>query len=274
MGAEESLHEGNLDDALHQLQERVRQDPANVNHRIFLFQLLAVMGAWDRALNQLNVAGDLDDSTLAMVQTYREALRCEALRAEVFAGRRSPLVFGEPERWIALAIEAQRLTAVGEYEESQTLRGQALEQAPACPGTVDGEPFQWIADGDTRLGPLLEAIVNGHYYWIPVHHIRTLQIEPPEDLRDLVWIPAHFTWANGGESVALIPSRYPGSEASGDARIRLGRRTEWEEQPGGVYLGLGQRMLATDAGEYSLLDVREISLEPSGEPPESPPAVA
>jgi hypothetical protein len=35
-----------------------------------------------------------------------------------------------------------------------------------------------------------------------------------EDLRDVVWMPAHLQFENGGESVALIPTRYPGSAAS------------------------------------------------------------
>lgn len=61
-------------------QAEVRKAPADAKRRVFLFQLLAVMGDWDRALNQLNVAGELDSGTLAMVSTYREALRCEVLR--------------------------------------------------------------------------------------------------------------------------------------------------------------------------------------------------
>ena len=44
--------------------------------------------------------------------------------------------------------------------------------------------------------------------------------------------------------------------------IRLARRTEWIEQPGGVYFGLGQRVLATDRGEKALMDLREIVLNP------------
>ena len=39
-----------------------------------------------------------------------------------------------------------------------------------------------------------------------------ITIDEPEDLRDVVWMPAHFQFDNGGESVALIPTRYPGSE--------------------------------------------------------------
>ncbi|MFZ1860706.1 MAG: tetratricopeptide repeat protein, partial [Candidatus Competibacter sp.] len=111
MQAEQSLREGRLQDALTELQAQVRKEPANPRYRIFLFQLLAVRGQWERALNQLNVVGEMDATSLPMVQTYREAIRCELLRAEVFAGRRSPLVFGDPEPWVALLLDALRLTA-------------------------------------------------------------------------------------------------------------------------------------------------------------------
>jgi type VI secretion system protein ImpE len=58
----------------------------------------------------------------------------------------------------------------------------------------------------------------------------------------------------------LIPSRYPASEASADPIIRLGRKTEWRELAPDTFVGLGQRMWATDAGEYPMLDTREIKL--------------
>jgi type VI secretion system protein ImpE len=264
MLSEESLREGDLDGTLRQLQDQVRKAPADPKLRVFLFQLLSVMGQWDRAMTQLNVAGELDDGTLAMVQTYREALRCEVLRADIFAGRRSPLLFGEPEEWIALLLESHRLSTQGASAQAAEMRERALAEAPAVAGTIDGTPFEWIMDGDGRLGPVLEAVVSGRYYWIPFQRIQTIHIEPPEDLRDLVWAPAYFTWANGGEAAGLIPSRYPGSETSAESAIRLGRRTEWLEQPDGAYAGLGQRMLYTDAGEYPLLDVRLVSLTPAG----------
>ena len=60
MLAEQALHEGNLDETLASLQDQVRKDPSNAKLRVFLFQLLALLGQWDRAMNQLNVAGDLD----------------------------------------------------------------------------------------------------------------------------------------------------------------------------------------------------------------------
>jgi len=258
--AEELLRNENLDDALKQLQNQVRNDPSNVKHRIFLFQLLAVLGQWDRALTQLNVAGEMDAGTLAMVQMYRQALQCEAFREQVFKGSRAPLIFGEPEQWIALIINALKLTADGNYAQSQDLRAQAFESAPVTSGTIDDNAFEWIADADTRLGPFLEAIVNGNYFWIPFHRIKSITFDAPEDLRDLVWMPAYFTWANGGETVGLVPSRYPGSQNSEDTKIRLSKKTEWIECASEVFLGLGQRMLATDTGEFSIMDVRELRL--------------
>jgi type VI secretion system protein ImpE len=263
MSAEESLQEGNLSQALAQLQDRVRKNPADAKPRIFLFQLLTVLGQWERALTQLNVAGDLDPATLPMVQTYREALRCEVLRGEIFAGRRSPLIFGDPEDWIARMVEALRLTAEGRHVDAEQLRAEALEQVSASPGEVDGQRFEWIADADSRMGPVCEAILNGKYYWIPFHRLQSVEIEPPVDLRDFVWMPAKLTFANGGESVALLPTRYPGSETHADDMIRLARKTDWNQVSEGTFLGVGQRMYATDAGEHALLDIRSIQMRRS-----------
>jgi type VI secretion system protein ImpE len=261
--AEQSLRAGDLVTALKQLQEQVRARPADAKLRIFLFQLLSAMGQWERALDQLNIAAQLDPSALAMAQMYREALRCELLRAEVFAGKRSPMVLGQPEQWLALLIESTLMAGRGQAAQAAELRVSAFDAAPTSPGSIDGVAFDWIADADMRLGPVLEAILNGRYYWIPFSRIRRIDIEKPEDLRDLVWLPAHFEFANGGEAVGVIPTRYPGSEMSEDSTVCLARKTVWQEISRGVFHGLGQRLLATDQGEYPMMDVRSIQLTAS-----------
>jgi type VI secretion system protein ImpE len=279
MSADQLLREGKIDEALAALTQQVRAKPADAKLRVFLFQLLAVQGQWERALNQLKVSGEMDAGTLAMVQTYREAIQCELLRAEIFAGKRSPLIFGEPEEWLALLMQALSLAAQGKYEAAGKLREQAFEAAPTTGGTIVTETrrtgndpesqeiaFEWLADADSRLGPVVEAIVNGRYYWVPLQRVQRIVVEPPADLRDVVWMPAHFVWANGGDNVALIPTRYPGSEQSSDPLIRLSRRTDWQEPAPGLFTGLGQRMLAADSGEFSLMDVRQVRLNVAGAP--------
>lgn len=261
MQAEEYLKQGNVEAAMSEVMQAVRDDPSKAENRTFLFQILSIAGDWDRALNQLNVAGELQASAIPMVQTYREALGSEALREQVFAGIRSPLVFGDPERWVALALESVKQSGLGNHTEAANLREQAYEVAPVNSGTINGDPFEWLADADSRIGPFIEAVVNGNYYWIPMHRIASLTIEAPEDLRDLVWIPGQFSWANGGQAIGLIPVRYPETQKSANDLLRLARLTEWEEVSTDVHCGVGQRMLATDAADYSLLEVREIKFD-------------
>ena len=58
--AEDSLNQGNLTQALAELQDQIKKEPSNPKLRVFLFQLLAVSGQWERALVQLKVLGGLD----------------------------------------------------------------------------------------------------------------------------------------------------------------------------------------------------------------------
>ena len=208
--AEQHLKNGDPVAALARLQEDIRAHPSDAKLRVFLFQLLCVLGQWERALNQLKVASELDPIALAMAQVYGEAVRCEAIRAQVFEGHKSPMVLGEPEQWLALLIESRLRAGRGETGQSEELRSRAFEDAPASSGAIDGRPFEWIADADSRLGPVLEAIINGRYYWVPFSRITKVSMEAPVDLRDLVWMPAHLDFDNGGESLALIPTRYAG----------------------------------------------------------------
>ena len=258
--AEQLIKNGKLTEALSALQDEVRKNPSNSSYRVFLFQLLSVMGQWGRALTQLSVAGELDATTLPMVQTYCEAIQCEALRADIFAGKRAPLIFGEPQPWLAQLIEAFQLD-VTDPQRAVAARAQAFDAAPASSGSIDGERFAWLADADQRLGPVLEAIVNGRYFWIPLCRISKIELDAPADLRDAVWTAASFTWANGAQTVGLIPTRYSGTVANGNEALLLARRTEWVEEGASSGHGLGQRMWATDTGEYALMDVRVIEFD-------------
>lgn len=262
MDIAEHINKGELAEALKAVQQQVRENPADAKQRILLFQLQVISGEWDKAAIALDVVKDLDKLALFMVQTYQQVLICERTRQDVFGGRRAPLIFGEPEPWIALMLEALRLELDGQEGAASSLRADALDKASAVAGSINGEPFEWIVDADSRIGPMLEAMINGKYYWIPWHRIASIQITAPEDLRDFVWLPAQFTWSNGGEAFGFIPSRYSGSEHSPDPLIRLARKTEWEELSADNFKGLGQRMLATDEGDYSLLDIREIKFNP------------
>lgn len=259
MTPEELLKSGDAAGALAALSDQVRANPGDNRLRIFLFQLMCVLGQWDRAIRQLKICGEKDPSALPMAQTYREAIICEVYREKVFAGEKSPLVMGQPQDWLAQVIESSRLLAKGEAQAAADLRAGAFEAAPGSRGVADGVPFEWIADADMRLGPVLEAIVNGKYYWIPFNQLREITFDPPTDLRDSVWTAAHLTLVTEGKVVALIPSRYPLSGQKGEPLEKLGRATSFADAGADTFIGLGQKLLATDQGDIALLDARTIS---------------
>jgi type VI secretion system protein ImpE len=245
------------------LKQDVRKKPRDAKLRTFLFQMFCVTGEWDRALTQLSVAAELDPLAYPMSQTYQSAIRCEVLREKVFRGERSPTVLGDPGTWLPLLIEANRLLATGRPEEAAQLRDQAFDAAEATPGSLNGTGFEWIADADPRLGPVVEAFINANYMWVPFSRIKAIHIEAPVDLRDQVWMPARFTWANDGEAPGFIPTRYPGAAMSNDPAIQLGKKTDWMELAPDWWVPAGQRVLVTDAEETALMDTRTLLITPA-----------
>jgi type VI secretion system protein ImpE len=258
--AENFLKSGDLDGALTALQADVRADASNSNLRIFLFQLLCVRGEWKRAIAQLKVSAEMDAEAVAMAQTYREGIVCEVYREKVFLGEKDPLIFGEPAEWIALMVEAIKSNAAGKHDQAAKIRARAFEAAPTISGKVNGQAFEWIADADMRLGPLLEVIVNGRYFWMPFTAISMIEFEDPKDLRDSVWTPANINLANGGDIVALLPTRYAGTIDKGGPAEKLARSTNWIDLGADTFAGIGQRLFATDFGDIALMDMRLLEM--------------
>lgn len=252
--AEAAVRAGDPKGALALLTAAVKAQPAKPQLRIFMAQLLCVLGQWERAHTQLNVIADMQSDAGPMREMVGHALRCELIRAAVFDGRRSPMIFGQPEEWLALLIES--LLSADKPELADSLAARAFEAAPATSGQLNGEAFEWIADADSRLGPVLEAMVNGRYYWVPFSRLAKVMMEPAVDLRDRVWLPATLSFVNGGEAIAMLPVRYAGTENSDDGQLLMAAKTEWREIGPQRYAGLGQRVLVTDQGEYDLLSVK------------------
>jgi len=259
---QKAIDDGQLSSALAGVEERLRHDPASGEGRWQFFQLLCINGEWDRALVQLKTLAKLDPEFLIKAYGLRQAIECEAVRAEVFAGRQTPLVLGEPPEWLAGLVDALRAGCAGRYGQALELRNAALAKARPVPVRIDGVSAPWVADADGRLGPVLEVIVEGHYRWLPMENLRYLTLEPPHKLIDSVWLRASFSWASGGESAGLVPTRYPGAESHEDPLVRLGRVADWEEVGEGLHYGRGLRMLVTEEGYLPIAEVREIEFGP------------
>jgi type VI secretion system protein ImpE len=234
---------------------KLRARPDDTHARLQLFRLAVIDGNWGRASNQLEIAAAIDASLSHTTLVYERNIDCERTRNAVFLGRESPVFLGAPPAWSGYLVQSLQQQ---DADAGAMLATTALEQAEAAGGTINGEPFAWIADGDSRLGPTLEAFIDGEYYWVPYEHLDAIRLNEPDDVLDLAWCPCSLTLKNGGESKAYIPTRYPDTERSGRDDLKLARMTEWQPWSATLQKGLGQRTFITDSNEYALLDCREI----------------
>ena len=259
MNAQDILRSGDISGARAALAGELRRTPANVDLRQFFWQLLAVVGEWDKAEQQLRTLAMAEPKAMMMGGVYNQVLGAMKARAAVLSGaaRGVSLVGSEP--WVESLLDA--LQAFGrKAADAPLLSEAALAAAPATAGAMDGEPFAWIADADLRFGPMLEAVIGEHYGFVPFAALRRIKISEPVDLRDTVWLPAELETRSGQTSMAFIPVLYPGTPQSGDDALMLARRTDWVDVDG-VEQGLGQRLLTSDGPEQGLLAIRDIRLD-------------
>lgn len=260
--AKELLDAGDLRGAIEQLTGEIKANPTDMRRRTFFFELLAFAGEFDRAEKQLDVIGHQDVKTEIGVATYRNCLKAERDRIRLFRDGLQPHFLTEPPAYIDLHLAAINRLREGNYDEARALLDQAEEQRPALEGTFNGRPFGDLRDADDVLSPVLEVIIKDQYTWLPFEQVASLEIAPPQHLRDLLYTPAKVETVNGSGGEVMLPALYAGSGAHGDDRVRLGRMTEWENLGAVVIRGVGLHLLYVGEEDQALLDVRRIEMNP------------
>jgi type VI secretion system protein ImpE len=228
---------GKLDEAIQALGGVLRENPADVQRRTFLFELLCFAGEYERAAKQLNILADGGKEAELGAMLYRGALIGERTRQEMFRDGTLPDI-GKPARPVS--------------------------------GTLNGQPFQSLSDADPRIGARLEVIAAGQYLWIPFEHIESVRVQPPRQLRDLCWATAlvrtgpAFREQDLGE--VLLPVLTPLAWQQADGELRLGRATEWQALDEETEVPMGQKLLLVDGEEIPILEVQELVVTPLSDP--------
>jgi type VI secretion system protein ImpE len=237
INARDLFKAGKVRDAIEVLTAHVREHPADITQRTFLFELLCFAGEFSRAEKQLSVLanGSTDRETGAIV--YYAALHAERTRHELFEKQEFP---GDSPRIVS--------------------------------GTLNGKAFNDLRDADPDIGARLEVFAAGSYVWIPFEHIASVEMGAPQRLRDTLWAPAlvqaapSFRGMDLGE--VLIPAVYPFSWKQSDEQVWLGRVTEWLVDDEGRESPVGQKTLLVDGEEFPFLEVRSLKFEHGAEMPE------
>ncbi|AYV45141.1 virulence protein SciE type [Caulobacter flavus] len=251
VSAEERLDAGDILGARAALVETVRARPRDIESQVFLFHVMAIQGDWEKAAARLRAIVALDPAYRMFGLLYGAAIGAEVARAEVFAGRRPPDLLCATAPWTEAFVAAFAGALAGDPASIEA-RDMAADEALDVPGRWNDQDIDWIADTDDRLGPMLEAIVDGRWGLLPFEAVAELRSEGPRHLRDLIWLPAHVTLRSGERAAALLPTRYPGTEMEPDDTLKLARQTIWKPGAGGV-TAAGQRVLT--GGEEIDLDL-------------------
>lgn len=256
-----------LVEALSQAEAAVRSQPQDAQGRWLLFELLCVLSHWERALKQLQTWAALSKDFDSTAHVMRGLIRAERQRSEVFAGRAAPATVAAAAdtpapTWMAGLGEALRQAAEGSATSlaaSDLAREAALAGAPDTPGSCDAQPsFAWIADSDTRLGPVCEVILVGAYRWVAFSDLGSVLKSAPERLLDLVWAQVDLVLRDGTALKGYMPMRYPVHQGDRDALLTA-RETVWSDHGRTGVHARGQKMWMTDVGDLSLLDLRHCS---------------
>ncbi|KAB8305867.1 ImpE family T6SS protein Cts1E [Erwinia endophytica] len=255
----ELLKSSSLSDVIADVLVQVKAKPEDISWRNTLFKLYCIEGLWEKALMQLQTIELIDDHVHKDTELYKNLVFSELMRDSVLAGERTAgLLDGSPPEWMSLLLKANKLHRENQHQQSEALRIQAFELAPESAGKGETTGvFNWIADSDGRIGPVCEFVSAGGYRQVPYSVIQLMHVAQPKDLLDLIWAPAHIK-VNNEFYYGYIPARYPLShEAEQD--VKLGFLTRWNEESEIFSTAMGRKVLITDRGEFSLLEVTEIT---------------
>ncbi len=253
---------GQLQEAIQALTAEVRAKPADGPTRIFLFELLAFAGEWDRAEKQIDVLGQAGPNEAVAVQVYRANIQAERARERLFSEGLHPHFLNEPPPHVDRHLEALNRIREGNFAEARAILDKAEEDRPALPGSLNGRPFEDFRDADDLVAPVLELIVKDKYTWLPFEQIRRMEVSPPGKLRDLVWARAKVEALDGTVGDVFIPALYAATCRNADDQVRLGRMTTWIPLSEDLSRGAGLKTFQAGDEDVALFEARSVEFRP------------
>jgi type VI secretion system protein ImpE len=258
MNASTSYKAGRLQEALDAQVQEVKKHPADPDRRVFLFELAVFAGDLDRARRQLDAASYDEPERAQTLLTYRRALDAEVARRRFFREGVVPKFLTDPPEHARLRLEAASRLRQERWAEAAELLGRADAACLPLQGLLNGKPFTSLRDADDLFASVLEMLINGAYYWVPLEQIDSLAMNAPQAPRDLFWFPARLQLRDGNTGEVFLPALYPGSHEHADDLIKLGRTQDWLEKHDGLALGRGTRLFLVGEDDVPLLDWREL----------------
>jgi type VI secretion system protein ImpE len=264
MNAHDSYQKGNLQEAIVAALEDVRRFPAVSGKRNFLCELLCFDGALERADRQLDAMGQQDADTMLSINLFKQLIHAELARQEFFTrGRLPDFLDGDITPDLSKHLEAAILLRDNKSGEAARVLAASEEQRPTVSGTCNDQPFDDLRDLDDLTASFFEVLTDtGKYYWIPFGRVESIKLQAPERPRDLLWRPAELVVRGGPADAVFLPVLYPGTASESDDQLRLGRATDWRQDPDAPIRGRGQRVFLVGNDDRTILELQHLRINP------------
>src|SRR5947209_18579118 len=112
MNAQQLFQAGKLNEAVQALAAELRDNPADVRRRTFLFELLCFTGDYLRAEKQLDVLASDGGAAEMGALLYRAALHAERIRQTIFDTKNYPLTSPESDVPLSGTLNGKRLESL------------------------------------------------------------------------------------------------------------------------------------------------------------------
>ena len=239
----------------------VKRAPADLGARILLAELLLFTGNAERADVVLDAAADIAPDAALVVAEFRQLLRAEVARRQLFRDGRVPEFLGDPPPAAAAALAALVALRAGDMDEAARCATVAEAARPRAPGLLDGATaFDDLRDVDDLCCSHFEVLTTtGKYFWIPVERIESVEFHAPKRPRDLYWRRASMVVRDGPDGDVYVPATYASDDAALTDPLRLGRETAWRQDGAGPVRGVGQRVFLVGDEARGLLEIGSLA---------------
>jgi type VI secretion system protein ImpE len=252
---------GKLDDAVAAAQAALRKAPTDLNARVLLGELLAFTGNLERADVVLDAASAIDPTTALVVAEFRQLIRADMARRQLFRDGRVPEFLADPTEVQRLQLAALVALRAGDKAEAARQAEAAEAIRPHASGKHGDAAFDDLRDADDLLAGSFEVLTTtGKYFWIPTERVVALEFHAPKRPRDLLWRRASMSVAAGPDGDVYLPAVYVSDDPLSDA-LRLGRETDWRQADGGPVRGAGQRLFIVGEDAVAMMDLGNFRFE-------------
>lgn len=256
------FRQGRLDDAVAAASAAVKAQPSDLAARVLLAELLLFAGNLERADVILDAASGVDPGAAVVMAEFRQLLRAETARRQLFRDGRVPEFLGEPTPAQRASLAALVALRAGDFDTAAREAAAAEASRPRAGGRAGESRFDDFRDTDDLLAGTFEVLTTtGKYFWIPTERVASVIFHAPKRPRDLYLRRASMDVREGPDGEVYLPVVYTDPGAAASPEQRLGRESDWRELAPGLVRGVGQRTFLVGEDARGMMELAQLEFD-------------